>query len=318
MAQPHEKLAASLAKLVELQSGGRRVFRSSDMTRVHRERLVRNGFLREVIRGWLFATSPEADPGDTTPWLASFWEFCSRYCNSRFEDQWHLSAEESLLLHTENAVAPKQLIIHTPKGANNALELPFDTSLYDLRQNRMPPEADLCENDGLRLFRLEAALVKVPESFFMRHPVEAQVALNSLRDAPDLLRRLLDGGHSAIAGRIVGALRRIGRTESADQILRSMKTAGYDVREHDPFAQQQPLGMLNRGATPIVARLQSMWETSREAVLAVFPAASGLPQDRTAYLQAVDEIYQNDAYHSLSIEGYRVTASLVARVHLAR
>ena len=37
---------------------------------------------------------------------------------------------------------------------------------------------------------------------------------------------------------------------------------------------------------------------------------------RNAFLRAVDGIYRNDAYHSLSIEGYRVTADLVERVRL--
>jgi hypothetical protein len=46
-----------------------------------------------------------------------------------------------------------------------------------------------------------------------------------------------------------------------------------------------------------------------------FPQAPGLPKDTQAYLRFVDEIYQSDAYHSLSIEGYRVTPHLIERVH---
>jgi Fic family protein len=39
-----------------------------------------------------------------------------------------------------------------------------------------------------------------------------------------------------------------------------------------------------------------------------------LPQDTKAYLSFVEDIYRNDAYHSLSIEGYRVTPDLIERV----
>ena len=49
----HEKLAASLEKLKELQSGGRRVFQSKELPRLHRERLLKQGFLREATKGWL-------------------------------------------------------------------------------------------------------------------------------------------------------------------------------------------------------------------------------------------------------------------------
>ena len=307
MVTPNEKLASSLAQLEKLQKRGRRVFRSGEMTRLHRERLVKNGFLCEVMKGWLISSSLNADPGDTTPWYASFWEFCASYCTARFGEAWHLSPEQSLLLHAENTVIPQQVIIYTPRGANNRVELLFDTSLYDLKQKAMPPHADLTARDELRLFVPEAALIKVPEAFFARNPVEAQVVLSNIRDAADLLGRLLSGGHSAIAGRLAGALRRLGRATTADEILTVMKRAGYDVRETDPFVPAQTFSTVSQVHAPIVARLQSMWKTFREPVIAAFPKAPGIPQNAKAYLSFVDDIYQHDAYHSLSIEGYRVT-----------
>src|SRR5690349_21008744 len=91
MASHHEILAASLTVLRDLQRNGRRVYQSRDFSRLHRERLLQNGFLQEVSKGWLISTSPGARDGDSTPWYASFWEFCARYCNERFGDDWHLS-----------------------------------------------------------------------------------------------------------------------------------------------------------------------------------------------------------------------------------
>ena len=93
-----------------------------------------------------------------------------------------------------------------------------------------------------------------------------------------------------------------------------MKAAGHDVRVTDPFAEQQAFGSLSIGAPPIVGRLQSFWAAQRDAVIAAFPPAPGLPNDTDAYLKSVDDIYQSDAYHSLSIEGYRVTPELIERV----
>jgi hypothetical protein len=68
VAAPHEKLAESLAELAKLQTGGKRVFRSDELSRAHRERLLRAGFLRQAVRGWLIASSPATAPGDSTPW----------------------------------------------------------------------------------------------------------------------------------------------------------------------------------------------------------------------------------------------------------
>jgi hypothetical protein len=63
MAAPNEKLAESLDLLKALQEGGHRVFRSDEFSRVHRERLVENGFLRDVMKGWLISSSPGARRG---------------------------------------------------------------------------------------------------------------------------------------------------------------------------------------------------------------------------------------------------------------
>src|SRR5579863_6745630 len=311
---PNEKLADSLGALQTLQKDGRRVFRSDELKRLDRERLLRNGFVQEVMRGWLISSSPSARDGDSTPWYASFWEFCTRYCNQRFGDEWHLSPEQSLLLQAENTVIPAQVIVYSPKGTNNTVSLLFGTSIYDLRQPQMPPAADVVVRDGLRLFSPAAALVKLPEAFFTRYPIEAQVALASIADASEVLRRLLDGGQSVVAGRLAGAFRRIGRADVADEILATMKAANYTVYETDPFAQQQTFEKLRTTTAPIIGRIQAMWQTMREPVIATFPKPPGLPKDRDGYLKFIDEIYKSDAYHSLSIEGYSVTPELIERV----
>jgi fido (protein-threonine AMPylation protein) len=314
MATPNIKLAESLDVLKALQAGGGRVFRSEELSRVHRERLVTNGFLQEVMKGWLISASPNVREGDSTPWYASFWEFCARYCNERFNDYWHLSPEQSLLIHGQKTVIPEQVVVCSPKGTNNTVNLLFGTSLYDLKQPAMPTAADLVVMDGLRIFSPAAALVRVPESFFRRNPIEMQVVLAGIADASDILRRLLNGGHSAKAGQLAGALRRTDRPELAEEIISAMKTAGYDVRESDPFEAGRTFGELRRATAPIVGRIKMIWESMRGTVADTFPKAPGLPKDKDAYLRLIDEIYQSDAYHSLSIEGYSVTPALIERV----
>ncbi|HKW63183.1 MAG TPA: DUF1488 family protein [Candidatus Acidoferrum sp.] len=314
MPSPNEKLAESLDVLKELQHGNRRVFRSDDLSRVHRERLVENGFLQEVMKGWLISSSPDTQAGESTPWHASFWEFCARYCDERFGELWHLSPEQSLFLHGERTVIPDQLVVHSPKATNNDVELLFGTTLYDLKTAAMPPPAALMARDGLRLFTPAAALVRVPESFFQMYPLEAQVVMASLADTSDLLRLLLNGGHSAKAGYLAKAFRQTGRPDLAEEILSTMKGAGYDVRESSPFEAGQILRKPSRPGAAIVGRVEMLWESMRGKVLASFPKSPGLPADKEAFLRYVDEIYRTDAYHSLSIEGYSVTPGLVERV----
>jgi hypothetical protein len=51
MATPSEKLAESLEVLHKLQNADRAAaIRARDLTRTHRERLLKNGFLKEVMK----------------------------------------------------------------------------------------------------------------------------------------------------------------------------------------------------------------------------------------------------------------------------
>jgi fido (protein-threonine AMPylation protein) len=289
------------------------VFQSHELSRTDRQRLLRHSFVREIMKGWLIAANPDDRDGDSTAWYASFWEFCDRYCNRRFGVEWHLSPEQSLLLHTENTVVPTQLIVYSPRGTNNDQTLLFGTSLYDLKEPQPPPATDLTIRNGLRLFSPAAAIVKVPQSFFARSPVDAQVFLMNIADASDVLRYLLDGGHSVVAGRLAGAFRRIGRPEVADDVLAAMRAAGYEVRETDPFVSEPPLRARPEVVAPVVGRLRVLWESMRDKVITTFPKPPDQPLSKETYIRAVDAIYQSDAYHSLSIEGYRVTPELIER-----
>jgi hypothetical protein len=57
-----------------------------------------------------------------------------------------------------------------------------------------------------------------------------------------------------------------------------------------------------------------MWRRMRIAIIDHFPESPGLPEHQAEYLERVDEVYVNDAYNSLSIEGYRVTPELIEKV----
>ena len=313
MAGLQEKLAESLEALRGLQERGVVAIRSSDLTRIHRERLVKNGFLKEVMKGWYIPVHPDEVPGDSTAWYASFWDFCAAYLAKRFGKDWCLSPEQSLLLHAGHWTVPTQLLVRAAKGGNKPTTLPHGTSLFDVRY-AVPKESEIVECGGLRLYSVPAALIACPEHFFRQAATDARAAMATVKDSSDVLALLLEGGHSTIAGRLAGAFRNAGRDRVADEILRTMDAAGYTVRESDPFENKPALVLTTREASPHVNRIRLMWQDLRQPVLDAFPAPPGIPDDPNAYLKAVDEVYVSDAYHSLSIEGYRVSPELIERV----
>ena len=313
MAQPHEKLAESLKVLQALQKRSIVAVRSADLTRTHRERLFKNGFLQEVMKGWYIPVYPDKFKGGSSAWYASFWGFCAAYLKERFGTNWSLSPEQSLLLHVGNMTVPRQLLVRSPKARNKITKLPHDTSLFGTRA-ALPEAGQVSEKDGLLLFSVPAGLVSCGPGFFQQNTTDARAALAIVRDASDVLALLLEGGRTTVAGRLAGAFRNIGRNRIANNIVKTMRTVGYDIREKDPFEKTINLILPGRQQSPYVNRIRLMWHQMREPILKQFPAAPGRPSDIAAYLKAVDDIYVTDAYHSLSIEGYQVSPELIERV----
>lgn len=72
MATPSEKFAESLVLLKTLQDQGVVAIRTQHLTRTHRERLLKNGFIQEVMKGWYISARPDESSGESTGWYASF------------------------------------------------------------------------------------------------------------------------------------------------------------------------------------------------------------------------------------------------------
>lgn len=318
MATPSEKLAGSLDALHQAQEkSGVRVIRSKDISRTHRERLIANGFLQEVIKGWYMLSRPNEVQGDSTSWYTSYWGFCKVYLGERFGDDWVLSPEQSVLIHSGNMTVPRQLLVRSPRGQNNILDLPYGTSIFDVRSAQIA-HSQTEEVKGIRVYKLAEAVRACPASFYTQNPVDIRSALLMFSGASEILELLLEDGQSTVAGRLSGAFREIGRGRIADEIVKTMQAAGYEVRESNPFTDSFPSIISTPDRSPYVNRIRLLWQQMREPILQIFPKPPGIPQDIEGYLKQIEENYLTDAYHSLSIEGYHVTPELIERVRSGR
>lgn len=309
-----QKLAESLEILKHFQDKGIVAIQTQNISRTHRERLLKNGFLQNVIKGWYMPSHPDIQTGESTTWYTSFWKFCRDYLNERFYDNWCLSPEQSICLHTDNWSVPKQLLVRSAKGGNKPTQLLFDTSIIDVRLE-IPDKKNIKVLDGIRIFSLPAALISCSASFFSLSPIEAKAGLSMIKDESELLRLLITGGHSVVAGRLAGGFRHIGNNETADNIIKTMRTAGFNAYKKDPFNEPSP-PITVREIPPSVIRLIMVWEKMKSAIADNFPPAPGIPEDKKKYLKTIDEVFITDAYHSLSIEGYRVSSELIKKIQI--
>jgi len=315
MATPRERFVEALKFLQQLQEKGIIGIHTDDIpNRKYREILTKNGFIREVAKGWYIATDPEAKDGETTAWYSSYWDFIAVFLNHRYGDDWCLSADQSLLLHAGNQSVPQQLLIRSPHGNNHPTALPYNTSLFNLRGELPPADQLVVTDNGIRMYNLQSALIYSAATIYTRNAIDARTALSLIRDASELLSILLENGHTTLAGRLAGAFRNINRGRIADQIIDIFKQADYDIRKEDPFENKIDLKLPARERSPYATRIRLMWEQMREVIIQNFPTSPGLPENKEAFLKEIDDIYVTDAYHSLSIERYRVTPEMIEKV----
>ncbi|NRF37404.1 Fic family protein [Pedobacter foliorum] len=314
MATPREKFVEALKSLNKLQEKSTVAIHTDEISnRMHRELLVKNGFLKEVTKGWYIATNPNEREGDTTSWYSSYWEFCVKFLEHKYGSNWCLSADQSLCIHAGNWSVPQQLFVKSPQGNNKPTPLPHNTSLFNMKAE-LPASDQMVTIRGLRMYNFQASLIYSSAGIYNKNGIDARTVLSLIRDASEVLPILLEQGHTTIGGRLAGAFRNIQRDKIADQIIDTMKQAGYDIRENDPFQTKVEINLSAREHSPFVNRIKLMWLQMRENIINDFPPAPGIPKDHEAYLKNVDEVYVTDAYHSLSIERYKVTPELIERV----
>jgi len=145
------KLADALPVLNRLQAAGKVAIQSKKITRLQRESLVNNGFLRSIIKGWYMPAHPGDGFGDSTSWYAAIRDFIHVYSEQRLGDNWHVSAGYSLILHAGTTILPRQIVIHSPLGKNGLLKLPDDCSILDYQAKDFPQPAKIRSIDGIRV-----------------------------------------------------------------------------------------------------------------------------------------------------------------------
>jgi fido (protein-threonine AMPylation protein) len=313
-------LAASLAALKEItDKRNSTIIESEELSRTHRERLEASGFLEPIMQGWYAFAKPGAHKRVETAWGSAYWEFVSRYLEKRFGDDYWLSPVGSLRLHAENYGVPPQLTICVPSPMNGPVpsppkRLPGGATLY-ISGNSQPPSSTVIKSN-LRVMTPEDAIANLPASVWAQMPTDAVSVLGSISGTGSLLKAILDGGMITRAGATAGALRHIGRSADADRIISTIKGLGHDIREVNPLEDQQNLPTFN-SRKPLSAagtRIKLLWSQMRSDVLTEFVEAPREVSDVAKYLADIDDRYVSDAYNSLSIEGYKVTAELIGKV----
>lgn len=309
---PHKRLAKALALAKKASRDS--IIKTGDLEASARTLLLKAGSLLEIIKGWYLLTKPGSD-GTSTAWFGGFWAFLSHYLRNRFgADGYCLGAESSLNLHAgENTIA-NQIVVITKKTSNQTLELPHNTSL--LLYTDAKNFSEQVENkNGVNIMPLPIALVRALPSYFQNKSRNIELLLKCVPSVSEISRVLLSKQAVSSAARIAGAYEALDDSQKTNQIVQDMEAAGYTIKPVNPFLNYEPtLGGIDRLLSPHAGRIKVLWQTMRSVVLENFPKAPGIHENPKTSMRLINEIYSQDAYHSLSIEGYQVTEELIHKI----
>ncbi len=308
-----EAISAALTRAkAAADSQHAQIIYSAQLSRADRELLCATGWLQEIIRGWYMLVRPDTATGDTAAWYANFWDFIRIYLADRFHDDYCLSAESSLDLHIENPTIPQQVIVITKEGTGFR-ELMHATSLMIYENVKNFPE-ETTKKQGVRVMSLPLALCKITPTYFHNYPRNAELALRMLQTPTGLIHSIMRYNLKTAAARLIGAYQFLGDDSTAKEMSNTLSVLGIRVRPTNPFQRPAPLLKQSRIKSPYAGRIHAMWAEARKSVITYFPKPPGLPKNPEQYMHHIDEVYQYDAYNSLSIEGYHVTPELIERV----
>ena len=135
-----------------------------------------------------------------------------------------------------------------------------------------------------------------------------------LKTPAELSRTIITHGFKTAANRLSGAYLFLGAKDFTNALIENLSIVGVRVTPENPFVQPNPLISSTKNRSPYAARITALWSEMRLPIIKIFPREPGIPKDVTKYLSRIDELYKIDAYHSLSIEGYKVSLELIEHV----
>lgn len=314
----NQLLAEALAAVSE--SAVDNIVHSKNMKPKQQALLVKNGYLKRIIKGWylLDADVASQDAGESALWYESIWSFIGQYLTSRFNDNYWLSSEASLDLHTDNNSMPSQIVVFVlgNDATWGAIKLHGDMSLCVTNSKTKP--AVLVKFHGLNVYSLESALAESTPSAFRNNPLSMQIALKNA-DYEALTGALLRLKNVASANRIIGAYKALEMLAESKKLEAIMSGAGFEnIKIIDPFEKSPILVGKTIKEAASASRVRIIWQQMRESIIDSFegcrPEFEFFSRPLNETLAMINELYVHDAYNSLSIEGYKVTPELIERV----
>lgn len=289
------------------------IFKSSLFSRQQKEVLEEYGYIKPIIKGWYYISNPSDTPNDTTSWYMSFWQFLAMYLKDKHKKNYVLGVNESLILHSKKTVIPTNLSVAIKEGGSQILDLPFGIKVTVFQDPNFKKTDVVVNENGLQIYSIEKTIAKLPPVAYIRHHEDVIILFSLLRDVGKLTQILIEENRmGSSSGRIIGALQRLGKDTEAQLIHTALERLFTNIIVVNPFEKEVNTFGMNLTKSPYASRIKLLWRENRDSIEDIFGTLQ--PIEYTQLMSNIEENYKKDAYHSLSIEGYKVSNELIERV----
>lgn len=309
------RLARGLKSLKDYQesSATPHIVTADAISRADREALTGGGYLTEIMKGWHLVTRPGVGNGESAAWFPNFWDFASAYMGSRFDKDYCLSAEGSIGLHAGDTMVPKQAVFMVKKNATfQNINLLQGTSLMLYSENKIFP-SETVKLSGVNAMSMPDAIARLTETYVQSNQANIATVLRAV-DRTALSRRLIEGGNSTVAGWVCGAWNELGFRDDAEELVKILRMAQHQVTVRNPFSAEFKAPKESRAKSPSALRIESLWAQMRGDVEKAYGESPKLMHEKSIFMKLSQDIFVHDAYHSLSIEGFKISDDLISKV----
>lgn len=210
----------------------------------------------------------------------------------------------------------KQIIVYTNNSSSSVAKLPNNMEILIVKTKAPKPE--LVTFNGLPVYSLEAAVAAMTPAAYRQSQESAEIALHSV-EVGQLALVLTERGNQAAAERVLGGLEAMGLKTKMRQLKAQLSLGGFmALKSQNPFSAPVRVPRFEKGLAPTAVRIRTLWQLLQpqveEIALNQAVAKPFRSDSLDKLLHDIDDTYVQDAYHSLSIEGFQVTPELIERV----
>jgi Fic family protein len=171
---------------------------------------------------------------------------------------------------------------------------------------------------GINVMSVEYALCKAGPTYYRDKQKEVEILMTSKWDFQKTIQILTDSKSkmTTAASRIHGALTFFERKEEAE-ILKSLydATFGGTLSSSNPFNKDAVRFLSSNKAKSVTSlKLEAMWNNYRDIVEKIGQNLTKTTFTAEKIESMLEVVKQQDMYHSLSIEGYKITDELIEKV----